>query len=32
MAMNGCPLKKFPRVSLIRQLIVPAIFAARWMG
>ena len=32
MAMNECPMKKFPRVSVILVVIVAAIFAARWMG
>jgi hypothetical protein len=30
--MNECPMKKFPRVSVILVVIVAAIFAAQWMG
>jgi hypothetical protein len=30
--MDECPMKKFPRVSLILVIVVAAIFAARWLG
>jgi hypothetical protein len=32
MAMNECPMKKFPRVSVILIVISATIFAARWLG
>ncbi len=32
MAMNECPMKKFPRVSVMLVVIVAAVFAARWFG
>ena len=32
MATNECPMKNFPRVSVILIVIVAAIFAARWLG
>ena len=30
--MDTCPMKKFPRLSLIIVIVVGAIFAARWLG
>lgn len=30
--MDECPMKKFPRASLILVIIVAAFFAARWLG
>jgi hypothetical protein len=32
MATNECPMKKFPRVSVVMVFIVAAVFAARWLG
>ena len=32
MATNECPMKKFPRASVILVVIVAAVFAARWLG
>lgn len=32
MATNECPLKKFPRASVILFVIIAAVFAARWLG
>lgn len=30
-AINECPMKKFPRVSVILVVIIAAIFVARWL-
>jgi hypothetical protein len=32
MATNECPMKKFPRASILLVAIVAAVFAARWLG
>ena len=32
MATNECPMKKFPRASVILVVIIAAVFAARWLG
>jgi hypothetical protein len=32
MAVNECPMKKYPRVSIILVIIIAAIFVARWLG
>jgi hypothetical protein len=32
MVPDECPMKKFPRVSLVLVVIVAAIFVARWLG
>ena len=32
MATNECPMKKFPRASVLLAFIAAAVFAARWLG
>jgi hypothetical protein len=32
MATNECPMKKFPRASVMMVIVMAAIFAARWLG
>lgn len=32
MATNECPMKKFPRASLILVVIIASVFAARLFG
>jgi len=31
-AQSECPMKKFPRVSVVLVVVVAAVFAARWFG
>jgi hypothetical protein len=31
MATNECPMKNFPRVSVMLVIVIAAVFAARWL-
>ena len=32
MALNECPMKKFPRLSIVLLVTLAAVLVARWVG